>query len=1121
MLVTLRIPSTSTTQFFEFGRCLVVFPLIIAAMLISCDVQAEDWIKDVRAQSDAMSDFGVPPIAEEADMFRERAQERQRQQRREARSRRKGKAPPTVKNFFSMSGPADAPEVRDGFGAIGQGSFLAGKTFGRDGSIIPLEVMPYILSDEHFLFSDIRGFTSLYSRLGGNAGIGYRYLREDYNAWGGASVWYDADDTSSKLFQQIGVSFEALVSRFEARSNLYFPFTSSQTFSNAIGSERIVGNQLLYGQAINQGVALSGVDFEFGYSHPIRDRNYLRGFVGGYHFQGGSQGDINGFKIRAEGVLNNGLTAQLLYTDDPLYGKNLMAGVSVQLPFGTNHPTSGWNRGTPSPFRFVERLYNVIVREETSYAAAKVAINPETGKAYQVAQVYEQGQSYSQSGVVDPAHVILTKGDGTTDNPYSSIAAAVNSGADVIYVHSGSIINESVTLKDGQHLLGESSTFSPSLALQGGGSAHLPQVSQGAQSNVTPRFESTSGPAVTLASNTEVAGFNFNHTQGSGIVGTNVSSTSLHDLTFNQVGGDAIHLTDSTGNVNMSGIQINSTTGNGIVYDGGNAKLVYQGAGTNITTQGDGFILENTKGGSVDLKNLTITQTGGAGLRMVNVGTDVNINSLNTVQTFGPAVAISGTTGVLTTSGGVSTTTYNTYNFNGFTTLTTPNGAGFTVNASDALINVNNLNVTTTSSLPAISIVNASSKVEFNNMNINTTNATGLYARGDSLLKINDGAITTKNASAIDIQGSTINTVLTNVSTNGGPFGISLVQSLGNFTIKGNGGLGTGGTIQNMNTGLIVNSFGTATIKNVDFTNNAVGVQSTKSSQLGMNGVRITGSTGYAIDSLDDTTLVLSQSLVSGNGALGAGSIRVQADTLGTFSSQFANNTINDANGTAIQYVTLPAGAGASLATSIQSNSITGNHGSSPLISTNWSGPQSLLMTNNQMYAYGSGMTGILIQEPSATSSVSAQVTGNTLTFYSSQSTGLSVISAGASSLSVASNTFDFKGVGGIGTRFSLTGTSTDYIASNIITDEAGGMTGMLFDNVAANSRLQIDGNTINLLSGDLSVHQGIIFTNVSPTIQFLGTVNNLIYNATTSQSLFSAPVNSYTGGFYINGNLQ
>ena len=152
---------------------------------------------------------------------------------------------------------------------------------------------------------------------------------------------------------------------------------------------------------------------------------------------------------------------------------------------------------------------------------------------------------------------------------------------------------------------------------------------------------------------------------------------------------------------------------------------------------------------------------------------------------------------------------------------------------------------------------------------------------------------------------------------------------------------------------------------------------------------------------------------------------------------------------------------------------------------------------------------------------MAAQISGNTATFANSQGTGVSFIAAGTSILNVTTNTFTFNGASGIGERFALTGTSTDYIASNIITDAAGGLTGMLFDNVAANSRLQIDGNTINLLSKDLTAHQGIIFTTVAPTIQFTGTVNNLIYNAATSQSLFSAPVNSFTGGFYINGNLE
>ena len=1101
--------------------------------------RADDWISIVRGQSD-----DIPPapeaIGEEVDIFTQRAREKRQGERRAAKARQKGKAPPTVKNFFSMTTPNDPREISDGFGAIGRASFLAGKTFGRSDSIVPLEVMPYMLSDEHFVFADVRGFESTRSRFGGNAGLGYRHLREDWNAWGGASVWYDADDTTSKLFQQIGLSFEGLIDRYELRSNVYLPITNSQTFSNSISGEKIVGNQLLYGTAVNQGTALRGVDFEVGYSLPIRDRHWVRGFVGGYHFEGGSKGNVDGFKMRVEGVYNNGVTAQLLYTNDPLYGSNLMAGISLQLPYGNNNPTSGWKQSTPSPFRVVERNYNVIVSRQTVDTNDKVAINPATGKPYQIEQVYEVGQPYNPLNpisIVNPIGVsqpiaiatgynqlVQQTGDGTTAHPFNSIGAAIASGGDVIYVRSGTIINESITLSAGQHLIGESNTASGALALAGGGTAFLPHLSQASQqgnATLTPRFEATNGNAITLASNTEVSGFVFNHVSGDGIIGTNASGVNLHDLTFNQVGADAIHLTGSSGNVNMDNIQINSAGGNGIVVDGGNANLAFNGLGTTITSQGDGFVLSNTQGGSVSLANLTVKATGGAGLNMTNVGTDVTVASLNTTQTFGPAVAISGTTGVASTTNGTTTTTYNTYNFTGYTTINSPNGKGFTVNASDALININNLNVTSTSAFPAISLVNGSSEIFINHMTLNTTNATGLYARGDSLLQIDHGTINTVNAPAVDVQGTTINAALQNVSVNGGPFGISLVQSQGIFTVQGNGSLASGGTIQNTGTGLIVNSFGQTNISWVDFKNNAVGVQSTKSGQIVLNDVRITGSTGYAVDSLDDATLILANSQLTGNGAIGGGTIRVQADTLGTFNSRISGNTISDANGTAILYQTLSTGSGSSLATTVNSNTMTGYQGGTAVVNVNWSGPESITFSNNNIAAQGAGMTGFLIQETSATGSMAAQVSGNTATFANSQGTGVSFIAAGTSILNVTTNTFTFNGAAGIGERFALTGTSTDYIASNIITDGAGGLTGMLFDNVAANSRLQIDGNTINLLSQDLTTHQGIIFTSVAPTIQFTGTVNNLIYNAATSQSLFSAPVNSFTGGFYINGNLE
>ena len=57
--------------------------------------------------------------------------------------------------------------------------------------------MPYFLSDEHFFFSDLRGFVTNYGARGGNFGGGYRFLDPLLEGWYGGSLWYDVDDSSS------------------------------------------------------------------------------------------------------------------------------------------------------------------------------------------------------------------------------------------------------------------------------------------------------------------------------------------------------------------------------------------------------------------------------------------------------------------------------------------------------------------------------------------------------------------------------------------------------------------------------------------------------------------------------------------------------------------------------------------------------------------------------------------------------------------------------------------------------------------------------------------------------------------------------------------------------------
>lgn len=1033
----------------------------VAIHASACFAIADDIPSAIRGQSDEdKSEEDDDSVAEEPDRFRRTAQR---------------ESVPTSRMARTPSSNSDGP------GIIGQAGHLAFKTFGRNQSISPIEAMPYILTDEHFFFSDLRGFVSNNSLFGGNVGLGYRYLREDHNAWYGASVWYDADGTTGRTYQQIGLSFEALVDRFELRSNVYLPVTSSQTYSNTIGNERIVGNQLVYARFIDQGSALQGVDFEGGYSLPIGDMHRLRGFVGYYHFDGGPSGGVNGFKARAEGVINNSVTAQVLYTNDKLFGSNVMVGCEVQFPWGGSHPTSKWRQNTPSPFRFVERNYNVIVDRGVTVNDNLIAFNPLTHAAYNIQQV-------SSSAAVG--------GNGTTANPWQTVEQAQQAGADVILVQGNSILTTGVTLADGQQLLGDGTI--QQLALDGGGTVHVPtQVSGGA----TPQFSGVNGTAVTLGSHSTFAGFKIINNNGNAVVGSSVSDVTLRDLTFQNITGDAVRLTNSTGLVTMQNLGIDTTNGNGVNFIGGAPNLTFSGSIKG--TQGDGILLSNLTGGAVSILDTTIQSTGGSGLRLSNVAADVTVDSLTVSQTAGSAINITGGTSA------------NTYHFKDKTTIDQPNGIGFNVNSAGAIVSVDDLVVNSTAGSPAISLTNSTGKITLSKVEVDTTNALGLYGRNLTSLVIGDGSIATVNAGAVDVQNSTINTSLGQVSANGGPFGIRLIANTGNFSVVGNGTYGSGGTIQNTTNGVIATSSGTVSLNWMDFTTNGTAIQTTGNSQVSLGALRITGSTGYAVDSMNDTVLMLTGSSLTNNGAIGGGTVRAQVSTVASYQWLISGNTIVDHNGTPILLQTQPAGFGASLATTVGSNTITSDRAGVTMVNINWNGPLSAAVASNTFNANADNMTGVILSDQSATDSVIARINNNLMKFTGNQGTGILSKASAGSTLQVDTNSITFQGIGGTGLRFNLGGTNSSWIYSNIITDSAGGATGMLFDAVAANSRLQIEANTINLLSTDLTVHRGIIFTTVTPTIQFTSNYNNVINNAST---IFSIPVNSSTGKLLING---
>ncbi|OYW18317.1 MAG: hypothetical protein B7Z55_10835, partial [Planctomycetales bacterium 12-60-4] len=516
--------------------------------------------------------------------------------------------------------------VEDGVGVIGNLGFLGLQTFGRDDSIAPLEVLPYLLLDEDFIFSDVRGFLSTEGRFGGNFGVGYRRLVPNQHAWYGVNAWYDVDDTSMKLFHQLGIGVEAAFKSFEFRGNAYFPVgdTSQTLESNAVNAQ-FVGQQIAFDQRILQGYALRGVDVEVGYVLPIPqlgEHSVLRWFVGGYFFSGNGNSDsINGVQTRAEAQIATAVTTHLQFSQDDEYGSNVMVGVSLDVPFGESHPSGNWRRNTPSPFRFVHRNYNVILDRRDESQNGVVAFNPRTGQAYRVAHVNT---------------TLGSNGNGNVDTPFDNLNAARATDADILFVHSGSTLSNSIQLADGQRLIGDSGQHW--IDLPNAESALMPSLNSG---GAAPRITGVNGTAVTLGSNSHISGFQIDHIQGHGIVGQDISDGSIRNVSFDSISGDAIRLTNAAGTFRLTDLDMRNVQGSGVVVNGGDSDLVLQTASFN-TVNGDAIRLQNNTAGSLDLFAITAEDIGGSGLRLIDVDADVTTSNLSVTGSDGVAISISG-----------------------------------------------------------------------------------------------------------------------------------------------------------------------------------------------------------------------------------------------------------------------------------------------------------------------------------------------------------------------------------------------------------------------------------------------------------------------------------------------
>jgi dissimilatory sulfite reductase (desulfoviridin) alpha/beta subunit len=347
----------------------------------------------------------------------------------------------------------------------------------------------------------------------------------------------------------------------------------------------------------------------------------------------------------------------------------------------------------------------------------------------------------------------------------------------------------------------------------------------------------------------------------SNITGTvNLNANAGSSITTN--GSEAgIALEQSTGSVNLSGLQVNSTGGAALEATSLNEANITQSilSSTNSATNG---ITLNGVSGRVDVSNSTVNVTNptGNGISAENVTGTVNIaaNSGSQINTNGTAASLS-----LRESTG-------TVNLSGLQATATGGAVLEATNLNEANITQSILS-STNSATNGITLNGVSGRVDVSNSTVNVTNPTGNGISAENV---------TGTVNIAANSGSQIN-------TNGTAASLSLRESIGTVNLSGLQATATGGAVleaANINNANITQS----TLSSTDSATNGITLNSVSGRvDVSNSTVNVTNPTGNGISAENVTGTVNiaanSGSEINTNGTAASLSLR---ESIGTVTYQ-------------------------------------------------------------------------------------------------------------------------------------------------------------------------------------------------------------------------------------------
>ncbi|WP_197443791.1 right-handed parallel beta-helix repeat-containing protein [Maioricimonas rarisocia] len=909
------------------------------------------------------------------------------------------------------------------FGLDGRIGHIGFATVGRDTGLTHIELFPHLRDDDEIFFGDFRAFGTNDGNFGGNVGVGYRFIEPSNTFLLGGSFWYDIDESSTELFHQVGLNLEARTEMFSLDGNLYLPVgNDDQSLSRVINNVRFDQNQLLFDVREKIGEALPGLDINFGAAIPgdFAERHRIEASAGVYYFDGTNVPDVTGVRVMLQGEIVDSLTAETTFTHDDTFGTNATLGIAWR--FGSEPlARDGLER---SLRRFVNRNYNIIVDNRNVLTEGVVAINPRTGNAYDVQHV---------SGTAG------STGLGRADSPWDSLEDAMLAGADIIYVHSDSVLNESITLQEGQMLIGEGSAHQIVDATYG-----TMTLGPGDTSGDMPIIHSPTGDAVVLADNSSIAGFTISAPNGHGIVGDSVTGASVSDVTIDGVGGNGIHLTNIDGTVNFSDVSIRDVTGNGVSIVGGTGFIDFAGD-LNIENVGDsGIYISGLE---------TVTET----------VDDEDVTTTGTV-TF-ENVMIEGNTGAT-----------------------------------------------------GVHVADSEGHVDFQHLDVETSGGSALYTRNAEQVVIRNGSLSTVNAPAVDSEDSELYVALTSLFADGGAYGVRLMETAGAFYVVGEEEDGSGGSISNTDIAVLADEIGSIGFQRVDFDNNDIGVQVSNADLLELSSVRMTNTDNIVVDAHNVAAMEISDSGFESNDVSSGSNIRFTADEEGSYVARFIGNSVADGRGTIFEATSMAGAEGSSIIYTVANNDIGLVEAGGIGASLDWNGPVQGGLTNNVIGGTANSQTAILLKTADTSDLAQLVVSKNGIVLEGTSSVGVDVDSGAPTLLQVDNNQIHLKGTNGVGLRTVFGRASDARVFQNLISDTAGGGTGILFESIADQSELYIDANVIDLTSSSSYVDRGIILSEVTgdddPFVRIISTTNNTVSGASTT---FFVPNDVVDGELLLN----